>query len=633
MTQTTFTDNVVVQGSRDIDQLKVQGNATQLQPLQTWETSSGGVLSQVTGDGRLQVGDDVGLASPDALVEAHRAETSTAKPKRGWHSLGKVTNLVSDLVTWTMAELLLLGSAGVSGLQTAFRAKLTHNNTGSSTNADLRAGDFQSINQTGSSGTRVGQVTGVRGTGSNDVNAFITKAVGVEATITNASGGDVTDAVGFEVAAPTNSGTISNLYGVRVPDLTPAAVNYAIKTGLGRVSFGDFMEVKRPGSVPGTPATDFMRIYPKSDGKVYAKNWSGTEYDLTGSGGAVSPATCNGRLTLTTLEPITVGDVTTATILYFTPYMGDKIALYDGAAWKLDTFSEISIELTDPQTGTTTNGSAVVTGLTDTSQLIVGMEVSGTGIPGGATISSINSATQVTLSANATASGTVPVTFKIPAGKNVDVFCFDNSGTPKLEFGPLWTNNTARATTLTPQSGVLIKTGTPTRRYIGTVRTTSVAGQTECSFGGIGSTPKWFVWNAYHRKRVGLKVAEATNSWTYTTAAWRQMNNSAVNQIELLLGLSEEAVRAISIVEFVTSSAAPRTGIALDVINATHSFLMGSSGAVNTLNCATAIYEKYLIAGYHYLAAVEYGGTGVSFRGDNNVPELIQSGLMGEFWA
>ncbi len=324
MTQTTFTDNVLVDGSQDIKQLRVQGHTTQNQPLQTWENSSGstlaqvtgdgrleilgkqdveelkvqghttqsqplqtwrdsagGILAQVTGDGRLIVGDDV---TPDSLIEAHRLETSTTKPKRGLHSLGKITNLLADLITWAVAELELLGSAGVSGLQTALRAKLTHNNSGTSTNAELRAGDFQSINQTGTGGGRVGQVTGVRGTASNApsaANAYLAKAVAVEAAITNATGGDVTDAVAIDVVPPVNAGTIANLYGVRVPDLTQGAANIALQTGLGKVSFGDFVDVKRPAAVPATPATDFMRLYPKSDGKLYAKDWNGKEYEVT----------------------------------------------------------------------------------------------------------------------------------------------------------------------------------------------------------------------------------------------------------------------------------------------------------------------------------------------------------------
>jgi hypothetical protein len=48
--------------------------------------------------------------------------------------------------------------------------------------------------------------------------------------------------------------------------------------------------------------------------------------------------------------------------------------------------------------------------MASTTGLFAGMPVSGTGIPGGTTILSVNSSTQITLSANATASGTVTLT-------------------------------------------------------------------------------------------------------------------------------------------------------------------------------------------------------------------------------
>jgi len=64
--------------------------------------------------------------------------------------------------------------------------------------------------------------------------------------------------------------------------------------------------------------------------------------------------------------------------------------------------------------GITTNGSAVVTGISQTvlQQLSVGMNVTGTGIPASTTVIAVNStAGTVTLSANATASGTVSLAF------------------------------------------------------------------------------------------------------------------------------------------------------------------------------------------------------------------------------
>ncbi len=50
-----------------------------------------------------------------------------------------------------------------------------------------------------------------------------------------------------------------------------------------------------------------------------------------------------GRLTLTTGVPVTTSDVTAATTVYFTPYNGNVIVLYDGAAWNRLTFTERSI--------------------------------------------------------------------------------------------------------------------------------------------------------------------------------------------------------------------------------------------------------------------------------------------------
>lgn len=57
-------------------------------------------------------------------------------------------------------------------------------------------------------------------------------------------------------------------------------------------------------------------------------------------------------------------------------------------------------------TGNTTSASNAVTALSSTAGLSVGMQVFGTGISAGTTIASITSATAITLSANATATGT-----------------------------------------------------------------------------------------------------------------------------------------------------------------------------------------------------------------------------------
>jgi hypothetical protein len=52
---------------------------------------------------------------------------------------------------------------------------------------------------------------------------------------------------------------------------------------------------------------------------------------------------CNGRLTLSSGNP--VYDTSSSTI-YFTPYCGNKISLYNGTAWEVFSFTELSLALT-----------------------------------------------------------------------------------------------------------------------------------------------------------------------------------------------------------------------------------------------------------------------------------------------
>jgi hypothetical protein len=61
--------------------------------------------------------------------------------------------------------------------------------------------------------------------------------------------------------------------------------------------------------------------------------------------------------------------------------------------------------------GVTTSGNPVVTGISNTANLLIGMSVTGTGIPLGATVVSV-ATNSVTLTANATASGNPTLTFK-----------------------------------------------------------------------------------------------------------------------------------------------------------------------------------------------------------------------------
>jgi hypothetical protein len=86
-------------------------------------------------------------------------------------------------------------------------------------------------------------------------------------------------------------------------------------------------------------ATDFIMTYDASEA-------SGKKVKIS----IISPASTTffkypamGRLTLTSATPVTTADVTAATTLYYTPYQGDQIALFNGATWDILSFTELSI--------------------------------------------------------------------------------------------------------------------------------------------------------------------------------------------------------------------------------------------------------------------------------------------------
>jgi hypothetical protein len=306
-------------------------------------------------------------------------------------------------------------------------------------------------------------------------------------------------------------------------------------------------------------------------GSAAAGTLTGTEMasnvvtsSLTSLALATLTAICQGRLTLTAGTPVTIGNVSAATTIYFTPFKGGAIALYDGISkWTVRTFVETSIAV--PAT---------------TSQMY-------------------------------------------------DLFGYDNSGTLAIE-ATAWTNDTTRATALTTQNGVLVKTGDTTRRYLGSFRTTGVSGQTE------DSLTKRFVWNYYNRVSRPMKATDATNSWSYTTAAYRQANASTANQLDFIQGVSEEPVTA-RVVGFVQSNQAGQivatAGIGLDstTVNSAD-IISGNTIVQNQHNPTEGIYRGHPGVGRHYLAWLEYStAVGVTtWFGDNNQPSLQQAGIVGE---
>lgn len=276
---------------------------------------------------------------------------------------------------------------------------------------------------------------------------------------------------------------------------------------------------------------------------------------------------CEGRLTLTTGTPVTVGDVTAATSIFFTPYRGNRVALFDGSLWAAYVYTERSIA--------------------------------------------------------------VPST----SSQVYDVFLYNNSGTLTLEL-TAWTNDTTRATGLVVQDGVYVKSGALTRRYLGTFSTTAVSGQTE------DSTANRLVYNYAQRVDRPFLRQETTDTWTYTTATFRQANNSAANQVTLVNGVSEEAVDLRLVAQAANSSASIQVTVAIgeDSTTAKAAACVNgfetTSNAGNTISMMSASLVKIPGLGRHVYTWLEYStATGTTtWYGDGAVATL-QSGMVGTWRA
>lgn len=214
----------------------------------------------------------------------------------------------------------------------------------------------------------------------------------------------------------------------------------------------------------------------------------------------------------------------------------------------------------------------------------------------------------------------------IASGKNVDIFLYDNAGSLSLE-ADTWTSDSSRATALALQDGVYVKSGSPGRRYLGTLRT-SASG--EASDG----EQKRFVWNACNRVPRVMRVVDVTNSWTYASAAWRALNNSTANRLEVVIGLDEDPLDVQLAYEFTNSGLNTSVfGIGLDSTTA-NSAQVNPGHALTGVGFGCARYLGRPGAGYHYLQMLEYAASGVTITvyGDLGVA-YYQGGALGCVWA
>ena len=300
-----------------------------------------------------------------------------------------------------------------------------------------------------------------------------------------------------------------------------------------------------------------------------------------------------GRLTLTSATPVLTSDVTGATTLYYSPYVHNRIALYNGTGWTIEAFSELSQALSDAS--------------------------------------------------------------KSPAAaasdSNYDMFVWNDSGTLRCTRGPAWSSATARGTgagttELELLHGVFVNkiaitNGPAAQRgvYVGTIRTngstaTPMVWKPAAASGGAACT--LYVWNNYNRVRFTAVSRDNKDTWNYATGSFRSTDNSTNNRVHIVRGLQVDDAEVMA-VGSAGNDLNIRLMVGLGLDSASH-----HSDAVVGCGCPVDVNEPVsMIAhyrgdpglGFHYFQALEWGGGSgtTTWRGDNGLEQM--QGLFVSVWA
>ena len=294
-----------------------------------------------------------------------------------------------------------------------------------------------------------------------------------------------------------------------------------------------------------------------------------------------------GRLMLTAATPVMVADTAAQTTLYYALYKHDLVPLYDGTDWDVFRFTELSIAMA----------------------------------------ASANWATD----------------------SNFDCYVYNDAGTLRLVTGAAWTSGTARNESLTRVNGRRTNTASMTGRYgaastvtvaanlglyVGTLRTTSATGTTTWELGGTasgGDAGLLYLWNMYNRVDVSVTVKDSTDSWTYSTDAYRSKNASTTNRVTFLRGLNEDSVYASSGAhrQSNTVDGAGYESIGLDSTTAIAADASAGGAfalAANRFVQTVSRYAGFPGLGLHFLQAIETGDGTITelWVGDNGASRMVE---------
>lgn len=213
-----------------------------------------------------------------------------------------------------------------------------------------------------------------------------------------------------------------------------------------------------------------------------------------------------GYITVTSGTPTIPSDVVAATTVYYTPYVGDDVPIYNGTSFTpLSIVSELSLTL---------SSSHVANNIYDFYAFLVnGVVTFGTG-------PSWSAGTGGSVTAGSCARGTGAGGAALTMVQGINT----NAVSMTMRYG----NGTQTTTVAANQA-----------TYLGSMFVDGTNGQVSC-YRSWGQNRKWGIWNAYNRQRVYLKVGDNTATWTYGTQnTWRPSNNSTNNKLTTFCGLTE----------------------------------------------------------------------------------------------
>jgi hypothetical protein len=206
------------------------------------------------------------------------------------------------------------------------------------------------------------------------------------------------------------------------------------------------------------------------------------------------------------------------------------------------------------------------------------------------------------------------------ADKNYDIWARDVAGVVTLA-ATVWTNDSTRATELTTHDGVLVKSGSVTYRYLGTIRVDYMSGGGGEGIRTYSKITKRYVWNYYNRVTRRMMVAEVT-SHTYNGAARVWNNSETDNRLDFVIGVAEDVLMAINLTNAKAGAdgSYAATRLYLDTYQFGNSYRNYNAQQI----AASVVNNSSPAAGYHYLRLFELGNhadsTFVEMRIDAQLP-------------